>query len=44
MELALQYLFLDLNFSATEHFEYVSLYEKDCKLVNSVEAGVLYMC
>lgn len=36
----LQYLFLDLNLNATEHFECIALYGKDCKLVNSIEEGV----
>lgn len=34
---ARQYLFPDLNLNATEHFEYIAPYEKDCKLVNSIE-------
>lgn len=38
----LQYLFFDLNLNATEHFEHIAPYGKDCKLVNSIEEGVLY--
>lgn len=38
----LQYLSLDLNLHATEHFECIALYGKDCKLVNSIEEGTWY--
>lgn len=38
----LQYFFADLNLIATEHFEYIASYGKDCKLVNSIEEWVLY--
>lgn len=38
----LQYFFTDLNLIATECFEYIAPYGKDCKLVNSIEEWVLY--
>lgn len=38
----LQYLFPNLNLNATEHFEYIAPYKKDCKLVNSIEEWLLY--